>query len=805
MRDIAYSVQVLRKIPGISLLAVMALALAIGANSVIFSFVDAILLRPLPVANPSELVSFRRTTVRGPSSSFSYSEYLDLRDQSRSLSGLLASGRRGLMLTVQGPPLLLTVCVVSPDYFPVLGIHAGAGRLFGRETEAPEQALVAVLSHKLWLKRFGGSTDIVGKPVRLNKRLCTVVGIAPRGFHGTDLEAAPDLWIPIHAWSQLTGEQQIERKHRWLQLMGRMSAGNGVEKAQQEIELIMARWLAAYPDLYKDTRLSVIPEFKARGEWPTTIGTLLILLAALVLMIACVNVANLVMAHLNSRRKEVAIRMALGAAHHHIFRLLMTECLVLGGAGLLLGLLLSRWLINTLPALLTSIPFAAQWDIRLDARVLAYAILIALISVFGFGLGPTWKMLRQDLNATLRDYSGTIVNPLRGRSLATILVIGQLAFTAVLLVAAGLLTRTFYNVRRVDPGFKSENRLLVWMVPASQGYGPDQLGAFYQTLLDRAQALPGALQATLVQRPPLYPIEGGQRLPVKIPGREGNGEKDLEIRYTFVWPNYFATMETAILRGRTFTGQENAQTAGSVLINESMERQFWPGEDPIGRKIHVGGARGRDCEIIGIVQDGKYVTLREIPAPYIYLPIAQWSSSDMTLVIHTSSQPRMLAGPIERELQQLAPNLPAPEISTLDEQLELAWGDERVAATLAGALSGLAACLALSGLYGLLSYSVRRRTREIGIRMSLGARTKTVLGMMIWESLRLILCGTGLGVIAGLVAARFLASQVYGIRARDPVTFLLVGFLLTAVSILACLVPARRASQVDPIEALRFE
>ena len=805
-RDFLHTLRALRKAPGISALAVLALALGLGANSVIFSFVDAILLRPLPVARPSELVRLIQIAPEGPSRDFSYVEYQDFRSQSKSLSGLSAFGMRGVVVTLDGPPFLATVCVVSPNYFPFLGIKAGVGRLFGEETGEPNQALVAVLSHKFWQKRFGGDAGVVGRPVHIDKLLCTVEGIAPHDFHGTEIGEAPDLWVSVSAWTQLTGEEQTQRKYRWMGLIGRLGPGESRGQAEQELNVIRKQWEAVDSSLYKDVRFSLLTEFEARGEWSRILGGLLVLLAVLVLLIACVNVANLLMAHLNSRRREIAIRMSVGASRPRIFGLVIMEALALAVIGSLLAFLLSAWLIRTLPALLTSIPFASQWDVRLDGRVVSFTLAMSLLAVLGSAAFPAFKMIRQNLNLTLRNYASTTVNPLRGRSLSTVLIVSQLAFTALLLVSAGLLTRTFWNLRSLDPGFKSGNRLMVWILPGIQGYSDEQLQAFYSELLARVQGLPGVLQTTLVQRAPLYPIQGGQSYPVKIPGREAGQSKDLEVRYTLVWPNYFAVMETPILRGRSFSGQEGTTGPGCVVINETMARQFWPGKDPIGRKITVQrGNKGWECEVVGVARDGKYVSLKEIFYPYMYLPVSQWPSADMTLVVHTSSDPHALAGAIQRELRRLAPSLPEPEISTFDEQLEQARSDERVAASLVGALSGLAVFLALSGLYGLLAYSVRQRTREIGIRISLGARTDTILIMVLAQGLRLVACGTALGLIAAFLAAQMLSSQVYGIRPRDPLTFAGVSVLLVAISLIACLVPARRASRVDPADALRQE
>jgi putative ABC transport system permease protein len=442
-------------------------------------------------------------------------------------------------------------------------------------------------------------------------------------------------------------------------------------------------------------------------------------------------------------------------------------------------------------------------DIRLDERVMGFTLFISLLSVFGFGLVPALRAARLDLNATFKQFASATTRRFRGWTLGNLLVVSQLALCLMLLVGAGLLARTFWNIRRIDLGFQRENRLLVWMVPFILGYNEEQTMSFYRSLLVRVQGLPGVTQASLVQRPPLYPTEGGQAFSIKIPGHETPpGVEPIQIQYTIVWPNYFETMGTPILRGRSFSGLETRSGPGSILINETMSRRFWPNQDALGKHIQV---LNKECEIIGVVQNGKYVSLREDPVPYMYLSIPQFLSSDMTLLVHSAGDLNALVGPVKHELQNLAKDLPAPEVSTLKEEWQRALQDEWLAAILVGCLSALALFLATVGLYGLMSYSVRRRTQEIGIRMALGARTGTVVLMLLRESLKLILWGTGLGLVAAFVLTRFLTSQLYGVTATDPLTFAGIPILLVAIAVLACYLPGRRAAKVDPIVALRYE
>lgn len=803
LQDVRCGLRTLRRSPAVTAVMLCTLTLGIGTNSAIFSFVDAILLRPLPVAHPEELVKVNAGHKERFNEASSYLDYLDFQNQTRTLAGLAAYGDRGAAVGIDGAPILASVCVVSPNYFPLLGVKAAWGRTFAEESSDPNNPLVAVVSYRFWQRRFGGDLGVSGRVVRLNKQACIILGVMPPSFRGATVGESPDLWIPMRVWTQITGEEQSDRGTRWLELIGRLHARTSLEQVQVEMQTIGQRLSMAYPATNRDTKTTVLPESQSRDPWARVMGTILLAVAGLVLLVACVNISNLLLAQAEGRQKEIAVRLALGAGPSRIIRQLLTESLLLAILGAGLALLLAAWTIHFVPILLSSSLSVPDLDIRLDERVVGFTLLISLLAILGFGLVPALRATRLDLNVTFKQSSFAAARGFRGWTLGNVLVVLQLTLSLMLLVGAGLLARTFWNVRRIQPGFQSENRLLVWMVPAALGYNEDQTQAFYRSLLARVQGLPGVEQVTLVQRPPLYPTEGGQRYTVKIPGYGMPADAEpTRIRYTIVWPNYFETMGTPILRGRTFSGLETRIGQGSVLINETMARQFWPGEDPLGKHVQV---LNKDCEIIGVVRDGKYVNLREEPAPYMFLSIPQFPSSDMTLLVHTAVDPRNLAGAVERELQSLARDLPAPEVSTLDEEWQRAFQDERLAAILTGCLSALAAFLATVGLYGLISFSVKRRTRDIGIRMALGAQSRILLQMVIKQGLSLVSCGAVLGLVAAFFLTRFLSSQLFGVTTTDPLTYAGVTFLLVVVALLACYFPARRAARVDPMLVLRYE
>ncbi len=801
--DLRYGLRMFRRNPALTAIVAFTLALGIGANSAIFSIVDAILLRPLAVSHPAELVKVNAGHKERFNEYSSYPDYLDFKRQTKTLAGLTAFGNRGASIGLDGAPLLISVCVVAPNYFPMLGIKAALGRTFGEESADPNNPLVAVVSYRFWQRRLGGDPNASGRVVRLNKQVCTIVGILSPDFRGTAPGDNPDLWMPIGVWNQINGEDQSDRSSRWLELLGRLNRGVSLTQAQAEMEILHRQLAQSHPETNRNTRVSVIPESEARSSWAHVMGMILLAVAGLVLLIACINISNLLLTHAEGRRSEIATRLALGAGPFRIVRQVMSESLLLALSGGALALLLAGWIIHLLPGLMTSSIFSADLDIRLDGRVLSFTLLVSLAAVFGFGIVPAFRATRFDLMATLKQQSAASSRRVRGWSLGNVLVISQLALSIMLLIGAGLLARTFWNIRRLDPGFHPENRLLFWMVPAAMGCSEDQTGVFYRTLLDRVAAIPGVRRASLVQRPPLYPTEGGQRYRVTIPGIEiPAGTEPLRIKYTVVWPNYFEVMGITIRRGRTFTGLETGTGQGSILINDAMARKYWRNEDPIGKHVQV---RGKDCEIIGVVQDGKYVSLREEPEPYMYLAIPQFPSSDMTLLVHTDVEPHTLIGIIERNLRNLAGDLPAPEISTMEEQMQLACQGERMAAILVGCLSGLAACLATVGLYGLISFSVKCRTREIGIRMALGAPAPAVLRMILHDGLILIVAGSATGLLAATFLTRFLASQLFGVAAIDPATYALVTLLLVTVALLSCFFPARRAAGVNPMVVLRYE
>ncbi len=813
LKDLRFGARALLKSPGFTLVAVASLALGIGANTAIFSLVNTVLLRPLPAREPSQLVS---VSVLGKDDSmlaFSYPTYKDFRDRSGDvLSGLFAERLGPMSLSRDGNNQRVWGYLVSGNYFDVLGVGAARGRALNAEDDrAPLASPVAVLSHGSWVRRFGADPAIVGKDIELNGHPFRVVGVMPEGFAGAEVVYTPEVWVPM------TMQEWIEPGNSWLDrratqnifAVGRLK--DGVTRVQAEASLnTLARALGEeYPDTNEGQKIALVPPGfivpQLRGAF---VGFAAVLMGAvaLVLLIACVNLANLLLARASSRRKEIAIRLAMGASRLRIVRQLLTESLLLSLAGGALGLLLATWILDLVAAYRPPIDIPVWIDLAIDVRVTAFALAASVLTALLFGLAPALQSARADLVPALKD-AGALTGRRRTR-LRSVLVVAQVMLSLVVLVAAGLVVRALGHLQTLSPGFEVEHGLVASFDLGLQGYDKARGQEFDRQLVERVRALPGVRAASLTDLLPLslnysssdLHVEGQQL------GRGGNAPISM---VASVERDYFNTMSIPLVAGRGFNDADKDGVQRVVIVNETLARRFFPGQDPaqgaLGRRISFQSDAGPWMEIVGVARDGKYWTIGEAPQLFVYSPLVQSYNSTATLVVRSEGDPRSLANSIRAEVSKIDPALPLYDVKTLEEHMGVSLFPARVAATLLGGFGLLALLLAAMGVYGVVSYSVAQRTREIGIRLALGARARDVLRLVAVRGMALVAAGLIAGLASALALTRFMEGVLYGVSATDALTFTLVVLLLAAVALLACLVPARRATKVDPMVALRHE
>ncbi|HEX7090945.1 MAG TPA: ABC transporter permease [Longimicrobiales bacterium] len=813
LKDIRYAARILARSPGFTLVAVLMLALGIGANTAIFSVVNAVLLRPpAHVAEPERVVTLWTSDYSGPTfGSSSYPDYEVFREQTEVLAGLAAYRIQPVNLIEPDETVRLAAERVSANYFDVLGVRPARGRLFCPEDAAGPQP-VAVISHALWQSRLGGDPGVVGRTVRLNAGLFTVVGVAPEGFLGSIRGVRVDVWVPLQATGLLgTPDDFLTRRgDRGLLVLGRLRPGVPVERAQAHFDVVARQLLASYPDAWRDVngrgrRITVLPERESRvlpqlrGAVLGLMG-LLLAVVGLVLLICCANIATLLLARAAGRTREVAIRLSLGAGRARLVRQLLTESVLLALLGGGVGILIALWAADLLLAFQPSAPIPVALDIAPDGRVLGFALALALGAAVVFGLAPALQATRLDTVSALKEGALTLAGG-RRFGLRNVLVTAQVAISLVLLVGAGLFLRSLQHAATVDPGFDPSNVVVASFDLQTQGYTEAQGRAFYEQLSERVAALPGVVGVTLARNVPLS--GGGGRRFTGVEGYEPAPGEDMEFHFNVVGPEYFEVMRVPLVRGRGFTAADREGAPQVAVVNETFARRFWPGEDAIGKRLSRFGT-AESIEIVGIARDGKYGTLTEEPRPYIYRPFLQ-DYDEMTLHVRVGGDIARVVPLIRREIRALDDRLPILSLTTMEKEMALATLPQRIAAALLGACSALALLLAAIGLYGIVAYAVGRRTREIGIRMALGASRGAVLGMVLRGSMRLVALGLAIGLALSLLAGRTLGSLLGGISPADPVALLAGPLVLAASALAASYLPARRAAHVHPVEALRQE
>jgi predicted permease len=805
LQNLRYAFRQMFRNPTFSVVSIVTLALGIGATTVVFSLTNALLLRPLPVQDPGTLVGFEEIEDgRSPRSSLSYPHIQDYRSGTVAVMRLGAVGTRGLAIRTDGEATVALGGFVTGDFFEILGLEPALGRFLTPEEERPGvPEPVAVIGFDLWQQAFGGDPGVVGEALRANGQVLTIVGVAPRGFHGVSTGLETDVWMPIPTYSLLVPGSDIDdpTRHNWLLPVGRLNPGVGAEVAEaltSEVGRgIQPRWQDRPIERVQLARLHGIST-----ELRTPVRLFMALLfgtAALVLLIACVNVAGMLLARATVRRREVGIRQALGAGRRRLLAQLLTEStllFVLGGAA---GLLLAFWVSDLLVAFLPSLPFPVSLDLSPDGTVVAFALAASLVTGLVFGLAPAVRASRADVVSSLKAGGGGAA---AGRSrLRSAFVVGQISLSLLLLVTAGLLARSLQGALAIDTGMDVAGVVVAGFDLGPHGYDAETGTLFLERLTERLESHPDVGSVGFAQLVPLGFDEIVTN--VEIPGHEPpQGRTGFRTDYNAVDGGYFETIGMPIVQGRTFTRADGPDAPGVLIVNETMARRYWPEGDALGATVRIGGT---DREIVGIARDARYYSLREDPRPFLYVPHAQSYQGSTTLHVRSAGEPGAVAALMMRELQALDPNVPLLAPASLENRITMALLPQRMGAALIGVFGALGLVLAAVGLYGILAYSVSQRTREIGVRLALGAHAGNVLRLVVRQGVGLLVLGLAVGLVLAFAATRLLAGFLLDVSPTDPVTFLTVCLILGATALLASYLPARRAARVDPMVALRAE
>ncbi len=810
IQDVRYGLRMSARNLGFSVVAVLTLALGIGANTAIFSYVNALLLRPPSgVTESGKLLEVWNRLPDGGYLQHSYPDYVYYRDHSGVFSGLAAysSDPERVSWRVGGETELIAGQLVSGNFFSVLRVTPALGRSFlPEEDQVPLRNPVVVLNHTFWRNRLGSDVGVVGKSLTLNGHSFNVVGVAPSNFNGIETGFIPDFWVPITMQGQIAPAMDLlaNRTGYWLFVVGRPNAGVTLDQAQASLSVLEKQLAQEFPKSNKGWDAAVMPMVGMPPEFrgfAVPFTALLMAVVGLVLLIACANAANLLLAKAARRSREMAVRSALGAGRGRIIRQMLTESAVLslaaGVVALWLSALAGPLLLKLKPAMLSFINI----QLPVDWRVLAFTLLVSLLAGFAFGLAPALGSSKVDVISRLKEE--TIGSHAGGR-VRSVLVTAQVALCTVLLIGAGLCLRSLMSAASVDPGFQVNNRLVVTFDLGMLGYSETSGRTFYDRLVEDVKALPGVRSATVANHLPLgfasmgtaVGIEGYQP-PPGLPG--------IPIGFMGVGPGYFHTLGTPLLRGREFSRQDNDTSPGVAIINEAMAQRYWPGQDPIGKELFLTFGKRQRLEIVGVAATGKYQNLREDSQPFMFRPFFQVYEPQAVLAVQTAGDPKPILAAVQREIHKLDANLPALDAETLAQYMSIPLFIARITGTLLGTFGLLALVLAAVGLSGVVAYFASLRTREIGVHLALGADRRDVLMLVLKQGMRLSLVGVVIGLAAALGVSRLLSSLLYGIRATDPVTYVGVALMLTGVTMLASYIPARRATKVDPMVALRYE
>ena len=817
LKDVRYGTRLLFRNPGFSLIAILSLALGIGANTAIFSVVQQLLASPFPAEDPQQLVSVFTTDRRNPGNlPLSHLNFKDLRAQNTSLTDMAGVAFTQVnYLGEGGAAEQLAVQVVTANYFDLLGARPVLGRAFrADEDAAPGSGPVTVISDGLWERRFGRDQSIVGKTLSLNRRPFTVVGVARQGFNGTVVFAAPDLWVPMsmHDVVQPGFTWYEQRRGLFILPFGRLKPGGTLGQAQANLRTLGTRLERDYPNDNQGRSFAALPLLDVRLNpqggrgGPIVQGSvMLMVIVGVVLLIACANIANLLLTRGTARAREIAVRLAMGARRARLVRQLLTESVLLALVGGAVGLVLGYWTLDLIRSAPLRLPPNFLRQLAINPGVLVFTGALSLLTGVLFGLVPALKASRPDLVPVLKNETVPVVGSRRGIlrwiTLRQALVVAQVALSLIALVAAGLFLRSLQQIQEINPGFKTTEVLAAALNLGREGYTEEQGLQFHDRLVERAASLPGVTSVALAQN---LPFQGGIARSVLLEGNESSEQNRTLVQVNVISPRYLQTVGIPVLSGRDFTAQDTKDTPLVVIVNETMAEKFFPKGDAVGRRFRFFGDTA-DSTIVGIARNAKYNGLVEEPQPFIYQPMRQAYTPAVSLLVRTKGEATQIASSARALISELDPRLSILRMQTLGEQVDLVLAPNRVVVVLLSVFGGLALLLAAIGLYGVASYSVTQRTREIGIRMALGASRRAVLRLVLLQGLVLV----AVGVVAGVALAALLAQSVrgllVGVQPTDPLTFVITAALLLGVAVLASYVPARRAMQIDPLVALRYE
>jgi macrolide transport system ATP-binding/permease protein len=818
INDIRFAFRMLVKTPGFSIVAFLAIALGLGVNTSIFGIINTLLMRPLPVGHSEQLMQLYTKDPhlqgRAPTS---FLNFVDYARENTVFTGTGAYMFSPMGLTRANETLNILGQLVSGNYFDLLQVQPVLGRSFlPEEDSSPNGHPVTILNYKFW-RKLGSDPAVIGSAVTLNGHAFTVVGVAPPMFTGIDVGVAPDLWVPMamHGWIRPGGDDWFDnRRALLLSIVGRLKPGVTVNQAEAQLQTVARHLEEAYPDVNKERTVVIVPAEKAKSQGlgggfdnedaAQNISLLLVIAAGAILLIACANVANLLLARATTREREMAVRLALGAGRGRIVRQLLTESILLALLGGIGGIVLAYWFGDILLSLLPATPFPIVLNPQPDGRVLLVALLVAIASGVIFGLAPAWHTGRSDLTQTLRERNSAAGGGSGSRwSLRNLLVIAQIAMSLFLLIGSALFMKAFHNAQAIDPGFRTENLAIVAIDPSLAGYDKPRAAQVARAIVEQVRRNPNVQSADLGNWLPL--LFGGESRTTIPDGADETAQANrLMANINIITPGYFDTMRIPLLRGRKLDEHDAMKTAAPVaVINESMAKKFWPGQDALGHHFHF--FKGGTFEVIGVARDIKAVTLGEAPTPMVYLPLNEMPDGGINIFAHTAGPPGPLVAEIHRIVRSTDVHIPITYEKTITQHMAFALWPSWMGAVILGALGVLALLLASVGVYGVMAYSVSQRTRELGIRMALGAQASEVLQLVLRQGMLLAVIGLGLGLFAAFGSTRLASTFLYGVNPHDPLIFAVVTSLLAIAAFAACYFPARRALKINPIIALRSE